>query len=47
MTKRWPATGASHADQPVRRIGALFGTPEQFATLFSVALIITPTKLHT
>jgi PPOX class probable F420-dependent enzyme len=29
------------------RIAALFGTPEQFAELFSVALIITPAKLHT
>ena len=29
------------------RIGALFGTPEQFATLFSAAIIITPAKLHT
>ena len=29
------------------RIAALFGTPEQFATLFSAALIITPAKLHT
>jgi PPOX class probable F420-dependent enzyme len=28
------------------RIGALFGTPEQFATLFSAPLIITPAKLH-
>jgi PPOX class probable F420-dependent enzyme len=28
------------------RIGALFGTPEEFATLFSVPLIITPAKLH-
>jgi PPOX class probable F420-dependent enzyme len=28
------------------RIGALFGTPEQFARLFSVPLIITPAKLH-
>jgi PPOX class probable F420-dependent enzyme len=27
------------------RIGALFETPEQFATQFSIALIITPTKL--
>jgi PPOX class probable F420-dependent enzyme len=27
------------------RIGALFGTPEQFATLFSTPLIITPAKL--
>ena len=29
------------------RLGALFGTPEQFATLFSAALIITPSELHT
>jgi len=29
------------------RIGAMFGTPEQFATLFSAALIITPIKLRT
>jgi PPOX class probable F420-dependent enzyme len=28
------------------RIGALFGTPEEFATLFSVPLIITPAKLQ-
>jgi PPOX class probable F420-dependent enzyme len=28
------------------RIGALFGTPEQFATLFSAPLIITPAKIH-
>jgi PPOX class probable F420-dependent enzyme len=28
------------------RIGALFGSPEQFATLFSTPLIITPAKLH-
>ena len=29
------------------RLGAMFGTPEQFAMLFSAALIITPAKLHT
>ena len=29
------------------RIAALFGTPEQFAALFSATLIITPVKLHT
>jgi PPOX class probable F420-dependent enzyme len=29
------------------RIAALFATPEQFATLFSGVLIITPAKLHT
>jgi PPOX class probable F420-dependent enzyme len=28
------------------RIAALFGTPEQFAALFSAPLIITPVKLH-
>jgi PPOX class probable F420-dependent enzyme len=28
------------------RIGVLFGTPEDFAALFSAAIIITPTKLH-
>jgi PPOX class probable F420-dependent enzyme len=28
------------------RIGALFGTPEQFATSFSAAIVITPAKLH-
>jgi PPOX class probable F420-dependent enzyme len=29
------------------RIGAMFGTPERFAELFSAALIITPTRLRT
>jgi PPOX class probable F420-dependent enzyme len=29
------------------RMAAMFGTPEQFARLFSVALIITPARLHT
>jgi PPOX class probable F420-dependent enzyme len=28
------------------RIAALFGTPEQFATLFSAAIIVTPARLH-
>jgi PPOX class probable F420-dependent enzyme len=28
------------------RIGAMFGTSDRFAELFSVALVITPTKLH-
>ena len=31
----------------IERMGAMFDTPEQFATLFSAALIITPSKLHT
>jgi PPOX class probable F420-dependent enzyme len=31
----------------LERIAALFGTSEQFAELFPVALIITPTKLRT
>ena len=30
----------------IERMAAMFGTPEQFATLFSAALIITPAKLH-
>jgi PPOX class probable F420-dependent enzyme len=29
------------------RIGAMFGTPEQFARMFSTAVIITPTKVRT
>jgi PPOX class probable F420-dependent enzyme len=29
----------------IERIGTIFGTPERFAELFSVAVIITPTKL--
>ncbi len=28
------------------RIGAMFGTPEQFAEMFCVPVIITPTNLH-
>ena len=31
----------------VERMAALFGTPEEFAALFSVGLIIRPTRLHT
>jgi PPOX class probable F420-dependent enzyme len=31
----------------IERMAALFGTPEQFAAVFSAALIITPAKLHT
>lgn len=29
------------------RIGALFGTPEHFAALFSAAIVLTPARLHT
>jgi PPOX class probable F420-dependent enzyme len=37
---------AAYLAKYTERIGALFGTPEQFAGLFSAAIIITPTKLH-
>jgi PPOX class probable F420-dependent enzyme len=37
-----PAYSAKYAE----RIGAMFGTPERFAELFSTAVIITSTKLH-
>ncbi|MDJ0341014.1 TIGR03667 family PPOX class F420-dependent oxidoreductase [Streptomyces sp. H10-C2] len=37
---------AEYLAKYTERIGALFGTPERFAELFSAALIITPTKLH-
>jgi PPOX class probable F420-dependent enzyme len=30
----------------VERIGAIFGTPEAFASAFSEAIVITPTRLH-
>jgi hypothetical protein len=30
----------------LERISALFGRPEQFAALFTTALVITPTKLY-
>ncbi len=35
-----------YAVKYAERIGAMFGTPRQFAELFSEALIITPTRLH-
>jgi len=40
---RQPAYLAKYTE----RIAALFGKPEQFAELFSTAVIITPTKLST
>ena len=55
---RLEGTASAAEDQPpanehpaylakyTERIAALFGTPQQFATLFSVPLIITPAKLH-
>ena len=43
-----PANGhPAYLAKYTERLGAMFGTPEQFATLFSAALIITPAKLHT
>ena len=39
---RQPKYAAKYAE----RIGAMFGTPRQFAELFSEALIITPIRLH-
>lgn len=39
---RQPAYLAKYTE----RIGALFGTPERFAELFSVPVVITPTRLH-
>jgi hypothetical protein len=39
---RQPRYAAKYAE----RIGAMFGTPRQFAELFSEALIITPSRLH-
>jgi PPOX class probable F420-dependent enzyme len=30
----------------IERIGAMFGTPERFAELFSTSLLIKPTRLH-
>ena len=39
---RQPHYAAKYAE----RIGAMFGTPRQFAELFSEAVIITPSRLH-
>lgn len=35
-----------YAAKYAERIGAMFGTPGQFAEMFSEALIITPSRLH-
>src|SRR5580700_3946170 len=39
---RQPQYAAKYAE----RIGAMFGTPPQFAELFSEALVIAPSRLH-
>jgi len=36
-----------YAAKYTERIGAIFGTVEQFARTFSEAIVITPTRLHT
>jgi hypothetical protein len=38
---------AAYLAKYTERIAALFGTPEQFAALFSAAIIIAPDKVHT
>ena len=38
---------AAYLAKYTERIAALFATPEQFAALFSAAIIITPAKVHT
>lgn len=38
---------AEYAAKYTERIGAIFGTAEQFAQAFSEAIVITPTRLHT
>jgi PPOX class probable F420-dependent enzyme len=35
-----------YASKYTERIGAIFGTAEQFAEAFSEAIVITPTRLH-
>jgi PPOX class probable F420-dependent enzyme len=37
---------AEYAAKYTERIGAIFGTVEQFAQAFSEAIVITPTRLH-
>lgn len=37
---------ADYAAKYTERIGAIFGTVEQFAASFSEAIVITPTRLH-
>jgi PPOX class probable F420-dependent enzyme len=38
---------AGYLAKYTERMAAMFGTPEQFAMLFSAAVIITPARLHT
>jgi len=42
-----PAAGVpDYVAKYVERIGAIFGTPEQFSEAFSEAILITPSRLH-
>jgi PPOX class probable F420-dependent enzyme len=55
---RLEGTASQEHDQPAasnhpaylakytERIGALFGTPDEFAALYSAAVVITPVRLH-
>ena len=46
-TEHPPADGVpAYVAKYVERIGAIFGTPEQFGEAFSEAIVITPTRLH-
>jgi hypothetical protein len=47
VTKPLSIRGVRQWSPDAERIAAMFGTPRQFAELFSEALIITPSRLHT
>lgn len=42
-----PLDNAAYLTKYIERIGALFGTPERFAELFDVPVVITPRRLLT
>jgi PPOX class probable F420-dependent enzyme len=42
-----PSEHPGYLAKYTERMAAMFGTPEQFARLFSAAVIITPARLHT